>query len=76
MGKIIVEIGRTLAKAVLAGVGVELARLVSVHMRKRLDPTDVEAPAEEPEGSEELKAENAKLKAEVDKLKTELGKED
>lgn len=74
MGRIIVDIGRTLAKAVLAGVGVELARLVSLHMRKRLDPGDPAAPAAEEELPEDLKAENAKLRAEVEKLKSELGR--
>jgi cell division protein FtsB len=71
MKSIIVEIGRTLGKAVLAGVGMELARLASLALRKRLDPTDEEKADQEP-SPEELKAENEKLKAELEKLKTEL----
>ncbi len=71
MKGIIVEIGRTLGKAVLAGVGMELARLASLALRKRLDPSDEEEAAKEPT-PEELKAENEKLKAELEKLKTEL----
>lgn len=74
MKGIIVEIGRTLGKAVLAGVGMELARLASLALRRRLDPKDDEAAAnasKEPT-PEELKAENEKLKAELEKLKTEL----
>lgn len=73
MKGIIVEIGRTLGKAVLAGVGVELARLASLALRKRLDPAEKEAAEKEPEPTPaELKAENEKLKAELEKLKTEL----
>jgi hypothetical protein len=73
MQKIIVEIGRTLGKAVLAGVGVELARLASLALRRRLDPQDPAAKDKEAEPTpEELKAENEKLKAELEKLKTEL----
>ena len=71
MKGIIVEIGRTLGKAVLAGVGMELARLASLALRRRLDPHDEEEAAKEPT-PEELKAENEKLKAELEKLKTEL----
>ena len=71
MKGIIVEIGRTLGKAVLAGVGMELARLASLALRRRLDPKDDEEAAKEPT-PEELKAENEKLKAELEKLKTEL----
>lgn len=77
MQKIIVEIGRTLGKAVLAGLGVELARLASLHLRKRLDPSDPAAPtaaerAADGEEPEDLKAENEKLRAELEKLKIEL----
>ena len=71
MKGIIVEIGRTLGKAVLAGLGVELARLASLALRKRLDPADDEEAVKEL-SPEELKAENEKLKAELEKLKTEL----
>jgi cell division protein FtsB len=71
MKSIIVEIGRTLGKAVLAGVGVELARLASLALRKRLDPSDEQKAEKEPT-PEELKAENEQLKAELEKLKTEL----
>ena len=34
------EIGKALGKAVVAGVGLELARLASGHMRKRLGVKD------------------------------------
>ena len=72
MKGIIVEIGRTLGKAVLAGVGMELARLASLALRRRLDPKDEEEAASKEPTPEELKAENEKLKAELEKLKTEL----
>lgn len=73
MKNVIIEIGRTLGKAVLAGVGVELARLASLALRKRLDPSDEEKAAKEREPTpEELKAENEKLKAELEKVRQEL----
>ena len=77
MEKIIVEIGRTLGKAVLAGLGVELARLASLALRKKLTPKEeadkaAAKAAEDAEEEQDLKAENEKLKAELEKLKTEL----
>ena len=77
MEKIIVEIGRTLGKAVLAGLGVELARLASLALRKKLTPKEEaeKAAAEAAEDAAEekdLRAENEKLKAELARLRTEL----
>ena len=76
MQKIIAEIARTLGRAVVAGVGVELARLASRALRKRLDPDDDEVHKKDPpareQTPEELKAELERLKAENERLKTEL----
>jgi cell division protein FtsB len=77
MEKIIVEIGRTLGKAVLAGLGVELARLASLALRKKLTPKEeaekaAAKAAAEAEAEQDLTAENEKLKAELEQLKTEL----
>lgn len=68
MGSVIVDIGKTLAKAVIAGVGVELARLASGHMRKRLGVKEEEAEKLEHE-VEEIRKENAALKKEIEALK-------
>jgi regulator of replication initiation timing len=78
--KVIVEVGRTLGKAVVAGLGVELARLASAHLRKRLGPRDAEEERPVAADDAELKSdisavkeENARLRAEVDRLREELG---
>ncbi len=73
MQKIIVEIGRTLGKALLAGFAVELARLASMHLRKKLDSTDPASTADEAPDQlrAELQTENAQLKAELAQLKRE-----
>ena len=72
MNKIIAEIGRTLGRAVLAGVGVELARLASLALRKKLTPEEVAAEEKKQAEEADLKAENEKLKAELATLKEQL----
>lgn len=71
VGKVVVEIVKTLGKAVIAGVGVELARVASSHVQKRFGPKkdDKNPDAMTPE---ELKKENERLRAEVEELKERL----
>jgi hypothetical protein len=77
MKGIIIDIGRTLGKAVIAGVGLELARLASLALRRRLDPSEEDEAKKKSDEKkaatpEELRAENEKLKAELEKLRSEL----
>ena len=70
VGKVIADIARALGKAVLAGVGLELAKVASDHVKRRLGPKkNGEGEAEE---EPDLESENAKLKAEIEKLRDEL----
>lgn len=68
MGSVIIEVGKTLAKAVIAGVGVELARLASGHMRKKLGVKEEEQEKLEDE-VEQIRRENEALKREIEALK-------
>jgi cell division protein FtsB len=70
VGGVIIDIGKTLAKAVIAGVGVELARLASGQMRKRLGVKEEEAEKLEAD-LEQIKRENAELKREIEALKAD-----
>ena len=67
---VVVEIVKTMGKALIAGVGVELARVAGQHLSKRLGPK--QKPKEEPKETDELKQENERLKGEIQKLKDEL----
>jgi gas vesicle protein len=58
VSNVVVEIVKTMGKALIAGVGVELARVAGQHLSKRLTET--------------LKQENERLRSEVQKLKDEL----
>jgi hypothetical protein len=71
VGKIVVEFGRLLGKAFIAGVGMEIAKVAGSHLQKRLAPKDDKKKEPEPT-EEELRAENDKLRAEVDRLREEL----
>lgn len=72
VGKVLLEIAKALGKAVIAGVGVELARVASGHVQKRFGPKKDEKKPEEMT-PEELKKENERLRAEVEELKERLG---
>jgi hypothetical protein len=66
MSRLLVEIAKTLGKALIAGVGVEIARLAGQHLNTRLGPK------KGPDGKrtpEELEAENQRLREELDKLR-------
>ncbi len=67
---VIVEIGKALGKAVVAGVGLELARLATGHMRKRLGVKDEEAEKRDAD-LEKVKRENEALRKEIDQLKAD-----
>ncbi len=74
VGKVIAELGRTLGKALLAGVGVEIAKVAGAHMKKRLGPRDGAAAKEDPPPptADEVQRENEKLREEIEKLREEL----
>lgn len=79
IGKVVAEIGRTLGRAVIAGIGMEIAKVAGSHLQKRLAAKDKAAPAgqgAEPEGGasdvEQVRAENDRLRAEVERLREEL----
>lgn len=67
---VIVEIGKALGKAVVAGVGLELARLATGHMRKRLGVKDEEAEKRDAD-LEKVKRENEALRKEIEQLKAD-----
>lgn len=67
-GRVLLEIAKALGKAVIAGVGVELARVASGHVQKRFGPKKDEKKPEEMT-PEELRKENERLRAEVEELK-------
>lgn len=74
VGKVLLEIAKALGKAVIAGVGVELARVASGHVQKRFGPkTGKDEKKPEEMTPEELKKENERLRAEVEELKERLG---
>jgi len=70
VGKVIADIARALGKAVLAGVGLELAKVASDHVKRRLGPK--KADGDDADEEPDLEAENQKLKAEIEKLRDEL----
>ena len=72
VGKVVIEIAKALGKAVIAGVGVELARVASGHVQKRFGPKKDDKKPEDMT-PEELRRENERLKAEVEELKDRLG---
>jgi hypothetical protein len=67
VGKIVVTVGKLIGEALLAGVGLEIAKVTGEHLKKRLGPKDAKT-------KEEVAAENEKLKAENSKLKEELAR--
>jgi hypothetical protein len=79
IGKIVVEIGKALGKAVIAGVGLELARVASGHVKKRFGPKDDTKKDDAKKKEEETltpeeqlakaKAENEELRAELERIK-------
>lgn len=69
IGKIVLEIGKSVGKAVLAGIGLELAKVASDHVRRRLGPRDAKKPLTPEEQLAEVKAENEALKAELARVK-------
>jgi cell division protein FtsB len=71
VSNVVVEIVKTMGKALIAGVGVELARVAGQHLSKRLGPKQ-KPKDEEPKETETLKQENERLRSEVQKLKDEL----
>lgn len=71
VGKVVLEIAKALGKAVIAGVGVELARVASGHVQKRFGPKKDDKKPEDMT-PEELRRENERLKAEVEALKERL----
>ena len=62
VGKVLLEIVKALGKAVVAGVGVELARAASGHVQKRFGPKKEDKKPEEMT-PEELRKENERLRS-------------
>lgn len=73
MGGVLFEIGKAIGKAVIAGLGVELARVTSAHMRKKLGVKDDDVEKVESD-LEKMKRENEALRRELDALKAERNK--
>ena len=69
MGNVFAEIGKALGKAVLTGLGLELARLSSERLRARFGIKDLEAEKRR-EDLERIKRENDALRLEVERLRT------
>ena len=67
---VIVEVTKALAKAVVTGVGLELARVASQRVRRRLGVHDEDDAKAETE-VQRIKRENADLRRELDALKAE-----
>lgn len=86
IGKVLLEVGKALGKAVIAGVGLELARAATGHVKKAVGPKDDKAPSKDapPETPtpapataddvERIRRENALLREELESLKRELRK--
>ena len=69
---VIVEISKALAKAVVTGVGLELARVASQRVRRRLGVRDDEEEGARQETDlERVKRENAELRRELEAIKAE-----
>ncbi|MCC7112212.1 MAG: hypothetical protein IT382_23160 [Deltaproteobacteria bacterium] len=68
IGKVLLEIGKALGKAVIAGVGVELARVASGHVQKRFGPKKDDKKPEDMT-PEELRRDNERLRAENERLR-------
>jgi F0F1-type ATP synthase membrane subunit b/b' len=71
MQKLLVEIGKVVGKAFLAGVGMELARVASGAMKKRKAKVAADVDSAEPDEDADVRAENERLKAELARLKAE-----
>lgn len=90
VGKLLLEVGKALGKAVVAGIGLELARAASGHVKKAVGPKDKGAnddarrDTDSDEGEarrtataadvERIRRENAVLREELEALKRELRK--
>jgi hypothetical protein len=71
---VIVEVTKALAKAVVTGVGLELARVASQRVRRRLGVHDDEEAKAETD-LQKAKRENAELRRELEALKAEREKQ-
>ncbi|MDP2345181.1 MAG: hypothetical protein Q8O67_29825 [Deltaproteobacteria bacterium] len=70
---VIVEVSKALAKAVVTGVGLELARVASQRVRRRLGVHDDDEVKKESD-LQRVKRENAELRKELEALKAEREK--
>ena len=82
VGKLLLEVGKALGKAVVAGIGLELARAASGQVKRAVGPkekpqdangddADVRSPATAAD-VERIRRENAALREELEALKREL----
>jgi len=68
IGRVVADVAKQLAKAVLAGVGIELARVAGEHVRDRLGVQKRRSDEE----VDALELENRRLKDEVLRLRRQL----
>ncbi|HEY4221083.1 MAG TPA: hypothetical protein VGO62_07065 [Myxococcota bacterium] len=66
--RVVLALGKVLGEALIAGVGMEIAKVAGEHMKKRVGPKKTEAEQK----AEDTAAENERLKAEVTRLREEL----
>ncbi len=54
VGKLLLEVGKALGKAVVAGIGLELARAASGHVKKAVGPKDKAKDGQRRDGSDDV----------------------
>jgi hypothetical protein len=59
VGKLLLEVGKALGKAVVAGIGLELARAASGHVKKAVGPKDKTKDGERRDAREDVGADAA-----------------
>jgi hypothetical protein len=69
--RVIITVGKLIGEALLAGVGLEIAKVTGEHLKKRLGPKDAKTKEEVAAENDRLKAENAKLKEELSRARQE-----
>jgi hypothetical protein len=69
--RVIVTVGKLIGEALLAGVGLEIAKVTGEHLKKRLGPKDAKTKEEVAAENEKLRAENAKLKEDLARARQE-----
>jgi hypothetical protein len=76
IGKVLLEVGKALGKAIIAGVGLELARAATGHVKKAVGPKDdkdasKDAPPDAPKDTAPPTASTAATAADVERIRQE-----